>query len=165
VDPIDSAEQITQYLILISNQDYIKFEEIPEYCDGSDPVVLEQLYCEVPIALFKQMPFEYLSGGRVRAQFRARNANGWGPYSELTLSGTGALIQEVPNKMAAPTRDDLTTTLRLVLNWLPLTTEEAGYADVNSYWLQWDEGLGGSDQWFNLIGYETDSLVTTFQIV
>jgi len=40
VDPIDSAEQITQYLILFANKDYINFEEIPDYCDGSDPVVL-----------------------------------------------------------------------------------------------------------------------------
>jgi hypothetical protein len=41
---------------------------------------------------------------------------------------------------------------------------ENGYSTVLSYNLQWDMGTGGAT-WYNLIGYDTSNLATTFQSV
>jgi hypothetical protein len=66
--------------------------------------------------------------------------------------------------MQVPTRDDLTTTVRLVVNWLALSVPDDGYSPIQSYNLQWDSGTSanGNLVWSDLIGYETDFLDTTF---
>jgi hypothetical protein len=68
--------------------------------------------------------------------------------------------------MPAPERDDLTSIHKLVINWDSQSIPENGYAEIESYHLQWDSGTNDNDLvWFDLIGYQTDSLVTSFQIV
>lgn len=45
-----------------------------------------------------------------------------------------------------------------------MNVPENGYSTVLSYNLQWDMGTGGTT-WYNLIGYDTQNLATTFQSV
>jgi hypothetical protein len=45
-----------------------------------------------------------------------------------------------------PTRDSATTTQSLVVNWIALSVPQNGYANVNSYSLEWDAGTDGQ-QW------------------
>lgn len=103
-----------------------------------------------------------MAGNKIVAKFAAHNANGWGPYSEPTLDG--ALIQSIPNKMATPVRDPSTTIEVLVVNWATLEIPDNGYSEIESYNLQWDRGTNGVT-WYNLIGYDSDTLVSTFQTV
>jgi len=116
----------------------------------------------MPLAILTSSPFHLVAGNQVKAMFAAHNANGWGPYSELT--DVGALIQSSPNKMATPTRDSLTTTHKIIVNWIALDTPENGYSTIESYNLQWDRGTKGVT-WYNLIGYDSDVLDTSYETV
>lgn len=66
--------------------------------------------------------------------------------------------------MAIPTRDPATTTTSLVVNWVGLVVPDNGYAAVLSYNLQWDSNTEGTT-FFDLVGFETESLVKSFTIV
>jgi len=63
--------------------------------------------------------------------------------------------------MYAPTRNSLTSTKKLVIEWISLSIQESGYSTVLSYNLVWDAGSNG-DSLINLIGDETDTLVKRF---
>jgi len=65
--------------------------------------------------------------------------------------------------MLAPTRNDtLTSTLKLVVDWVALTAPQNGYSDIQSYNLQWFAGNKSSTNitWINLVGLEADQLIT-----
>ena len=66
--------------------------------------------------------------------------------------------------MATPTRDPLTTTTKIFVDWVALGVPENGYSTVESYNLQWDRGTKGVT-WYNLIGFDADVLVTRYETV
>lgn len=86
-DPDDNEEAIDRYRVMLAYSDRVTFVEIAQYCDGANSVTLSLKYCEIPISVFKTSPFNYKAGEEVLAKFAARNANGWGPYSEPTTDG------------------------------------------------------------------------------
>ncbi len=102
-----------------------------------------------------------MAGNQIIAVVAARNLNGWGPFSDPTPLALGALIQTFPQKMGAPVRLSTTTVQSLFVEWTPLNVPENGYSTVLSYNLQWDMGSGGTT-WYNLIGFDTQNLATTF---
>lgn len=53
--------------------------------------------------------------------------------------------------MVAPTRDTTTTSKKIVVDWVALTSINNGGSDVTSYNLYWDAGSSGVS-WFSLIG-------------
>lgn len=128
VDPDANEEAIDRYRVMLAQNDRVTFVEIINYCNGANEVTISLKACEIPISVLKAAPFNLKVGEEVLAKFAAHNANGWGPYSEPTEAG--ALIEQIPQQMLAPTRDDLTTTLRLVVNWVALTAPENGYSEI-----------------------------------
>ena len=66
--------------------------------------------------------------------------------------------------MATPTRVASTTTQKLVVNWIALVIPENGYANINSYNLEWDAGTSGV-VWYEQIGYTTDFLLVSFTVI
>jgi hypothetical protein len=77
----------------------------------------------------KASPFSLGSGDEVKVILKAYNVNGWSLYSEDSVDG--ALIEVTPSKMAPPTRDDLlTSTLRIVVDWVSLSAPENGFAEI-----------------------------------
>lgn len=112
--------------------------------------------------MLQTFPFNLVAGDQIVAVVAARNLNGWGPFSSKTP--LGALIQTYPQKMQVPARLSTTTTTSLFVEWTPLNVPENGYSTVLSYNLQWDMGTGGTT-WYNLIGFDTLNLATTFQSV
>lgn len=69
VDPIDNEEAITQYRVVLALADHVTYVEATEYCDGSDPVIFELKTCDIPLANFKALPYEYVAGEEVWAKF------------------------------------------------------------------------------------------------
>lgn len=63
--------------------------------------------------------------------------------------------------MAAPTRDEATTTQQLVIDWIAPSTD--GSSPIVSYNLQWDQGTQGT-QWASVVGSTIDTLIYTFAI-
>lgn len=117
-DPFDGYDDIDAYSIVFRRKDNL-YEEITAYCDGSNSVLFNKKSCDVPVSALKQSPINLVAGDEVKVKIRAHNINGWSEYSDPTVSG--GLIEVTPSQMSAPTRDDLTTTLRLVVNWVALS--------------------------------------------
>lgn len=66
--------------------------------------------------------------------------------------------------MTAPTRDNtLTTTSRLNVDWVVLSTAGTGYSSILSYNLQWDKGTNGG-VWTDLTGISSDYTSLSFAI-
>ena len=116
----------------------------------------------MPLSVLTTHPFSLVAGNEIIAKFAAHNAVGWGPISDPTADG--ALIQSTPLKMFTPERDSRTTTAVIYINWEPQVVPENGYSDILSYNLQWDRGSEGKT-WYNLLGYDTDLLVTSYETV
>ena len=82
----------------------------------------------------REAPFSLTTLGTL-IQVRARAYNeigwgfGWGEYSNA--NSIGAIIQNIPGVVKAPTRGILTSTTVMNIAWLPV--EETGGAAIDSY--------------------------------
>lgn len=101
--PYDGESPIQSYSILISdsNGDFISEGT---YCSGADPSIT---HCDVPKSVLRAAPFNLKQGDTVYAIVKAVNVIGEGSYSEP--NSLGAIIEDIPAQMAAPTRGTLTT--------------------------------------------------------
>ena len=95
----------------------------------------------------------------VEVKVAAHNLNGWGDFSEV--NSVGAIIETVPGEMLPPTRNPETSTVQIVVDWLPPVND--GYSDIVSYNLQWDSGTEG-ETWTNLIGFNTEEISFTYTV-
>ena len=58
------------------------------YCDGSQALIFQQLFCDIPVkSVLRQDPFELGQGQRVTAVVQAYNERGWGVVSEDNTEG------------------------------------------------------------------------------
>ena len=101
-------------------------------------------------------PFNYQFNDLVLVKAKSTNSFGTAPWS--ATNAVGAVISQVPSKMAAPAMVSLTTET-MTVSWTPLLTSPAnGNSQVLSYSLMWDNGSG------TLSIELTDSLVTTYSV-
>jgi hypothetical protein len=88
------------------------------------------------MTVFTSSPFNLVPGTLIKAMVKAHNVLGWSAYSSLNT--VGVVAQTIPSQMAAPTRDGLTNTLQVVVDWTQPASD--GQSPVLSYNLQWDRG-------------------------
>ena len=102
-------------------------------CDGSSASVVADLYCIIPMASLTAAPYQLAVDTVIACKVRARNARGWGAYSDANTEGVKA--QTVPATMAAPFTDPAQTGEdQLYVEWSALTTtSETGGSAVTSY--------------------------------
>ena len=77
-------------------------------------------------------------GNAIRAKVRAHNSNGWGAYSQLNAAG--ALVEDLPVKLAAPVFAHASSTKStIVLTWSALTGDSAGggAVSITNYVVEW----------------------------
>ena len=119
VAPNNNFEALDAFKVKISTSAVEAYVEDLTYCNGANAVTFSRLYCEVPVSLFSDPAylFKLQAGFEIKAIVAAHNANGWGPYSNP--STFGSTLKAIPDKMNLPTRDPITTELKLVVNWLP----------------------------------------------
>lgn len=113
-------------------------------CDGLDAAVISSRQCLVPMTTILSLT-SLAVDTTIQVRIRARNANGWGDYSELNTGG--ATIETVPLQMPAPTFVAASSNNNQVsLSWSAVTGASAGGQNVaiTSYVLEWDAGAGGS---------------------
>lgn len=82
---------------------------------------------------------------------QALNTNDWSELSEFNTFG--AIIQTIPYQMEKPTRNYETWTNLLWVDWVALSGDSTGSAEIDSYNLQWDAGTDGAS-WSDLIGFD-----------
>jgi hypothetical protein len=131
-------------------------------CDAASAAVMALRLCRPALTVLTAAPYSLPAGTTVVATVRAHNARGWSAHSPANT--VGAAITTIPGQMAAPVRDDAsTTTAQIKVDWAALTAPATGMLSILSYNLQWDAGTSGAS-WTELIGESADSTATTFTV-
>jgi hypothetical protein len=85
VAPYAHEDPIDAYQILFQKADGSFVEDLSR-CDGSDPSIVLQEFCLVPMLEIR--PLTGLAVDQIiKAKVRAHNSNGWGAFSELNIEG------------------------------------------------------------------------------
>jgi len=82
--PDDHNEAITEYdiLILKSDASYASHAN----CDGTDGTVISNTECFIPMVEIPALT-SLATDELIQAVVRAKNANGWGAYSQVNIAG------------------------------------------------------------------------------
>jgi len=116
--PFDGASPITSYTIRIRQGDNTVFTAEPNSCDGTNPAVVGQLSCAVPISTLKATPYSLDWGVPVYVIVSAVNIVGPSVFSDKTLDAEAAIILTNPdapkNLVNVPT---ITSATKVGLSW------------------------------------------------
>lgn len=116
----------------------------------------------MPISSLANTPFTLSSGKTIKAKVAAINSRGPSQLSDASTLNV-VLMQTVPTKMATPTRETTSTTTRMDVKWVGLSSPNDGYSAITSYFLEWDSGTNGAT-WTDVIGNSPASLLTTYSV-
>jgi len=155
VAPTSGGDPITKYSILIYKPSTSTYVTELTNCDGSDPFIISNLYCTVPMT-YLVSNFGYAINDLVRVQTRAENSIGAGGYSSPNTAG--ATIETAPTTMGDPVQGAGTDASQIVVTWTALTADaDTGASSITSYNLDWDIGGG----WVEVSGFSSDDLSTS----
>jgi len=149
--PTENHYSVTEYLLEILASDASYYTDLT-YCDGANPTVVSNSECSIPMTVLTASPFNLAVDDEVKARVTAYNERGWSDVSDDTATGT--TISTIPSQMAAITRNALTSTSQVVIDWTALSSSPSnGGSAITSYGVQWDQGTG---VWIELIGESSD---------
>lgn len=94
VQPYNGGSVVTSYRIQFRKHDSDEYASLGDYCDGSNPEVVSQLYCNVPFSVLREEPLNLEYDDLVQAQILAVNEIGSGPWCEANI--VGVKIQTEP---------------------------------------------------------------------
>lgn len=94
VTPYDGGADIIHFKVMIQTSDASIFAETTAYCDGTDPTIMADTSCTVPVSVLKAAPYSLPWGAHIWVKVLANNIVGDGPYSAL---GNGGQILTVPS--------------------------------------------------------------------
>jgi hypothetical protein len=94
VAPNNHGAEITSYTVLIRESDDVTFTEHVADCDGSDPTIVANTQCIVPLAALTASPYELNLGEGIFAKVIATNVKG---DSAASQAGNVATIIEAPD--------------------------------------------------------------------
>lgn len=153
----DGSATITSYTVKFLQQDGSTYSTSNE-CDGSSSIIINNLYCDVPMTVFLASPFSLSKGDLIKAVVLATNEIGDSVNSDLNTSGI--LVQTVPDTPSTgPSRGSASTSTSITVDYGPDT--EDGGSTILSYSLEWDQG---TSTWVSLIGETVYSTANQFQI-
>jgi hypothetical protein len=82
-EPFDNYAPVTGYVIKFANIDQTVFTTELTNCDAGTIQIAEEKSCNIPLALFREVPFSLQFDQLVVGKVSACNTNGCGLYSEL----------------------------------------------------------------------------------
>jgi Fibronectin type III domain len=155
--PFDGASPITSYSIRIRQGDNTVFTAEPNSCDGTNPAVIGQLSCAVPISTLKAAPYSLDWGVPVYAIVSAINIVGPSVFSAQTLDADAAIILTNPdapiNLVNVPS---ITSATKVGLTWT--IGDKDGGSPVIDYTVSKALGTGSYEV------YQQGILTTSFTV-
>ena len=94
VAPDDGGSAITDFVIVVRQQDGTTYTTELSNCDGSNTSIVTDTECEIPISILKDAPFSLVWGGSIWSKVTAVNYYG---ASLISDAGNGAIILRVPD--------------------------------------------------------------------
>lgn len=126
--PYDSGSPITSYRIYFKTADNSYSEEL-NACNGADAQVISDLCCTVPLATFKEAPFNLFAGDHIYAKASAINDYGESVSSQV---GDGASLVVVPDSPVNLENDpSQTDSTKIGFTWAPGSSN--GGAAIEDY--------------------------------
>jgi hypothetical protein len=101
IPPFANYRPITAYRVFLKTNSG-EYTELQDLCDGADAENIAQNFCAFPMQEFWAEPFSFSLKDLIQVKVSAVNDRGESVISEANNSG--ALVQTVPDQMAAPTR-------------------------------------------------------------
>lgn len=138
VAPSENGSPITAYEVKILSSTPDTYYETLGECDGSDPVVAANLYCDVAVSTLAASPFDLSRGDAIVAVARAENIVGWSPLYSEPNAGVAVTIQQAPGTppgavtLTSQSESSLTVEMPALL--------DLGGSPITSYNLQYDQG-------------------------
>lgn len=137
-EPLSGGSSITSYTIKIRHADGVSFSAYPVTCDGSDPIILSNRECSVPVSVLRSAPFLLNWGDEIYAIVAASNIKGLSNYSD---EGAGATILTNPDAPLNLANDPLNTSGTTIgLIWYE--GPENGGTPVIDYTVSYDQSSG-----------------------
>lgn len=75
-----------------------------ENCDGSNPTIVSQRYCNIPMTVFRAAPFNLARSAAINVTINAANLKGYNISN--SSYGSGATVETEPNTPSTPTREN-----------------------------------------------------------
>lgn len=89
----NNGRDIIEYKIQIVSYDGLYIEDY-DNCDGSNPTVITNNYCIIPMSVFLDLPYNLTRGTLIQAVVSSKNVIGWSQSSPLNT--IGAVVQTIP---------------------------------------------------------------------
>ena len=109
VAPYDNEQTITAYEILVLNKAGDQWIEDVTNCDGSTQEIVSQRYCQVPMQVLKDAPYNLEYRELIVAKARAYNVYGW-QTTYSTANVAGITIRREPSQVGLITVNQVGTT-------------------------------------------------------
>ena len=93
-EPATNGAPVESYSIYIRHSDFLSYSLLLDSCDGSDPTIVSEKSCKIPVSYLIVAPFELPWGSSVFAKVLATNSKG---SSTLSNGGNGAIIVTYPD--------------------------------------------------------------------
>lgn len=90
--PDNAGSPITSYTIFIRTSDMVTYTTELSHCDGSDPTIVADTQCNIPVSVLRAAPFNLPWGNLVYAKIEATNA-----YGDSGPSDAGCCARLVTN--------------------------------------------------------------------
>lgn len=140
--PLTNGAPVTSYLIEIKRSNGA-FATSVATCDGSNPTIVAQQWCTVPMATLIASPFSLSKGALIVVQAKAANVKGLNnTYSDVNTAG--AVIETVPDAPNSVMRHSSTIDTYFKVWWNTISgySNSAGGSTctITSYNLQKDQG-------------------------
>ena len=135
--PVNNGLPVTSYKVLIRQSDN-QYEEIIDYCNGAQSIIVTVTECTIPLSTLTSEPFNLVLNDSIDAMVEAYNAYGTSGFSAV---GGGALIQYVPDApIDLTTEPDSTSATQVSFSWSDGLSD--GGAAVIDYRIYYDQSTG-----------------------
>jgi len=81
--PNDNSDTVNEYEVLIRESDLNTYKSEILYCDGRSQAIIQKRYCLIPMTVLRAAPYSLQFQNYLAVKIRAKNALGWGLYSDL----------------------------------------------------------------------------------
>jgi len=115
------------------------YQETLTYCDGSDPFVIADMSCTVPMSIFTTSPFSLSVGDLIEVVVEAYNSVGYSTPSPVNTVGATA---KTPPQVSVSNlaRGASTTKTQIQLTWTGISSSPQNGGDYVDYKIYWNQG-------------------------